>query len=123
MYKHFLHGTRAALGGSGIAALSKEDFDWEEKRKEMFGGMSRHMKATWCRPVPGSRLEGGDEARWPVTVDDEGDVNWQTALGNFALVVVDPTEVDYVELGPIPQRRTRFWRTPEGLWEEEAVVP
>lgn len=94
--------------------------------------MSGHMKASWCRPVPGSRLEGGHKEanKWLVTLtepkdddDEEMRKNWETALGNFALLIVDPTEVDYVELGVVPNRRTRFWRTSQGTWESEAVVP
>jgi hypothetical protein len=115
-----------------LAALEREGFDWEAKRKDVFDSMSRHMKATWCRPTPGIRLDGGAEesAKWPEMLpklgkEESGDEkkNMEVALGNFALVVIDPNEVDYVELGKIPNERTRFTRTPEGLWSEEAVVP
>ncbi|RDB29289.1 hypothetical protein Hypma_016079 [Hypsizygus marmoreus] len=132
LYKHFIYSTKNAAPVSAVAALSREGFDWEEKRKEIFMKMGAHMKAGWCRPVPGSRLEGGEEEarKWPVRLEEPGEdsteedrKNWETALGNFALLIVDPTEVDYVELGAEPDRRTRFWRTREGLWEDEAVVP
>ncbi|KAK7026126.1 hypothetical protein VNI00_015701 [Paramarasmius palmivorus] len=125
----------------GIKAL--EGLDWEDKRKEVFKMMSAHMKASWCRPVPGTRLVGGDEEakKWPVRVDEPGHEkgedgkevseedrkrnkeNWEKSLKNFALVIIDPTEVDYVELGVIPNKRTKFWRSENGAWEEEAVVP
>ncbi|ESK93467.1 pyridoxamine 5 -phosphate oxidase- fmn-binding [Moniliophthora roreri MCA 2997] len=131
LYKHF----------SGIKVL--EGLNWEEKRKEVFKTMSAHMKASWCRPVPGSRLVGGEEEakKWPVRVDEPGHErgedgrevteedkgknkeNWETALKRFALLIIDPTEVDYVELGVIPNKRTRFWKSENGTWKEEAVVP
>ena len=43
------------------------NFDWEKKRQEVFENIGAHMRATWARPVPGSKLEGGcEEARkWP----------------------------------------------------------
>ncbi|KAG5642394.1 hypothetical protein DXG03_002852 [Asterophora parasitica] len=132
LYKHFLHNVRNAKPTSAVAAFSREDFNWEAKRLEVFKSMSVHMKASWCRPVPGTRLEGGEEEakKWPVRVEEPGEDadeetrrNWETALGNFALLIVDPTEVDYVELGVVPNRRTRFWKTTDGVWEEEAVVP
>ena len=90
------------------------------------------MRASWCRPVPGSRLHGGEEEarKWPVRVEEPADgdreesrQNWETALGNFALLIVDPTEVDFVDLGVAPNRRTRFWKTNLGVWEEEDLVP
>ncbi|GLB43556.1 putative pyridoxamine 5'-phosphate oxidase [Lyophyllum shimeji] len=132
LHKHFLHNVKHAPSGSALAAFSKEDFDWEGKRMALFKSMSAHMKASWCRPVPGTRLEGGpDEAKkWPERLEEPGDhaddetrKNWETALGNFALLVVDPTEVDFVELGVMPNRRTRFWRSSSGSWDSEAVVP
>ncbi len=46
-------------------------------------------------------------------------VFWETALSHFALVVIDPTDIDYVELGPLPNRRTRFWKNEKGSWSEE----
>ncbi|KAF9260854.1 hypothetical protein L218DRAFT_962191 [Marasmius fiardii PR-910] len=134
-YKHFEEAIKNAGLNSGLRNMVDTDFDWEEKRREVFESMSAHMKASWCRPTPGSVLTGGEEVakRWPVRVDKPGDEdggepsegnkrNWEVALGNFALVVVDPTEVDYVELGVIPNRRSQFWRN-EGVWEEKSVVP
>ena len=131
---HVLSSTTSDYeGSSGIAALNKEGFDWEAKRVEVFKSLSGKMKATWCRPViPGTRLEGGqDEAkRWPVSIEEpkegateEEKSNWEMALHNFALGVIDPTGVDFVELGVVPNRRTKFTRSKEGTWGEEELVP
>ncbi|KAJ7508488.1 pyridoxamine 5'-phosphate oxidase-domain-containing protein [Mycena galericulata] len=122
LHPHFTHTIEGLSEGS--------QYDWEAKRIEVFKNMSPVMKATWCRPVPGSRLEGGqDEAKkWPVKLeepkpgDEEGRRLWDMSLSNFALVIIEPQDVDYVELAPIPNRRTRFWRTARG-WNEEALVP
>ncbi|THU96869.1 hypothetical protein K435DRAFT_965746 [Dendrothele bispora CBS 962.96] len=151
-FRRFVQSTKSGTltSSGGLAALARLDsgsgsgggdedsrsggFDWEQKRIQVFKTMSKYMKASWCRPVPGSPLIGGeDEAKkWPETVEEpkEGDENyeqkkknWETALRNFALVVVDPVEIDYVELGVMPNKRTRFWRTEEGRWEEMALVP
>jgi len=121
LHRHFTH----TIGG-----LSEGNYDWEAKRIETFKKMSPVMKASWCRPVPGSRLEGGQEEakKWPVKLeepkpgDEEGKRLWDMSLSNFALVIIEPQDVDYVELGPIPNRRTRFWRT-GGVWNEEDLVP
>ncbi|KAM6498720.1 Pyridoxamine 5'-phosphate oxidase domain containing protein [Amanita muscaria] len=122
----------AAENTSGIAALVKDGFDWEKKRVDTFKSLSGHMKATWCRPIPGTPLTGGEEEanKWPVklaepTPDDteESKQNWKTALGNFTLLIVDPSECDYCELGVIPNRRTNFTKTDDGNWKEEQLVP
>ncbi|KAF9055180.1 hypothetical protein BDZ89DRAFT_1124959 [Hymenopellis radicata] len=135
LYKHFLHSTKSALENSGICSLNKEGFDWEKKRNEVFRGMSPVMKASWVRPVPGTPLVGGEEEanKWPVKLkepdqngifdSEESKRLWELALSNFALVVVDPIDVDYVELAPIPNRRARFWKDESGQWQEEALVP
>ncbi|KAJ7157206.1 pyridoxamine 5'-phosphate oxidase-domain-containing protein [Mycena filopes] len=126
LHKHFVHPVGALTGGG------QQSYDWEAKRLEVFKSMSPVMKASWCRPVPGSRLEGGpDEAKkWPVKLeepqsddDKEGKRLWEMSLANFALVVIEPQDVDYVELTPVPNQRTRFWRGPKGVWDEEALVP
>lgn len=93
------------------------------------------MKASWCRPIPGSPLPGGvDEAKkWPETVvpPEEGDTKeeyerkkkiWDLAFTNFALLVVDPTEVDYVTMEVVPNRRWRIIKSANGSWDEEEVV-
>lgn len=107
--------------------------DWDTKRLEVFRSMSPYMKASWCRPVPGSPLAGHDPKSWPERVDEPDEKsdteeektkkkNWDTALSNFALLLIDPSEVDYVDLAVKPNQRTRFWIT-QGRWEEQALVP
>ncbi|KAF5377123.1 hypothetical protein D9757_008807 [Collybiopsis confluens] len=154
LHKHFLHSTTTTpssvspslIGSShiassgGLAALGRENFDWEAKRNQVFQTMSAHMKASWCRPTPGSPIAGGEEEvkKWPERIDEprnsqgspdesedekENRRNWDKALRNFALLVVDPTEIDYIELGVIPNRRTKFTRSAQGTWKEEALVP
>jgi len=132
LYRHFLYMTKHAPKGSALEGLATEGFDWEKKRREVFEKLSPKMRAAWCRPPPGSRLQDYEDSKtWPERLeepkaDDEEEEKqrWAMALENFALVVVDPTEVDYLELGIYPNRRTRFWRTlKEGSWDSELVVP
>lgn len=117
--------------GPALTALKKEEIDWEAKRKESFNSLSGHMKASWCRPVPGTKLEGGYEEakKWPEKLPKLGEAeteqdkkNLEEALGNFALLVIDATAVDYVELGVVPNQRTKFVREGD-QWVEEIVVP
>ena len=111
------------------------NYDWERKRKEVFNSMSGRMRAAWARPIPGSSLPSGNN-NWPETLpglddDDETQADKQAsekaevayAFKNFALVVIEPEEVDYVELGVTPNRRTVFRCIGEEEWVETAVVP
>jgi hypothetical protein len=116
----------------GLAALKPAEYDWERERIETFKRMSAHMKASWCRPVPGSILNGGqDEARkWPERVEEPGEddgeeakKNWATALNNFALVIIEPIEIDYLTMAIVPNRRFKFVRAVDGGWDEVEVVP
>ena len=113
-------------GGVVLEALQREGFDWEQQRVGLFDAMSAHMKAAWCWPAPGTPLggEGEDVATqtqttaWPTTLPKLGDAtvteaerrDVAVALSNFALVVVEPFEVDHLELGVSPMRRTRYVR-------------
>ncbi|KDQ62889.1 hypothetical protein JAAARDRAFT_146673 [Jaapia argillacea MUCL 33604] len=129
---HPAHEKLDVQAGKGLYALVKEDkVDLEDLRRDTFNSMSSHMKASWCRPQPGSVLKGGYEESksWPEKVPkigeaetDEDKKNLEMALGNFALVALEPEEVDYVELGIVPNRRRRFVRKGED-WTEEYVVP
>ncbi|KIM47427.1 hypothetical protein M413DRAFT_439096 [Hebeloma cylindrosporum] len=138
LHSNFKQNLCNAEPGSALS-LFKND-DWEAKRIDMFKSMSANMKATWCRPLPGSRLEGGQEEakRWPARVEepklglpreeyDEAKRNWDTALGNFALVIIDPVEIDFVDLSSPPDRRTLFTKkkgvNENDVWAEEELVP
>jgi hypothetical protein len=126
LMKHFKQSITER--NSALSKLDVSGFNWEAKRKEVFESMSPYMKASWCRPIPGSQLEGGYETakEWPERLDpDDLDTNpekrknWDLAFENFSLIIVEPIEVDYVQL---PDKRTRFWIGKDG-WEEEAIAP
>ncbi|PCH34385.1 hypothetical protein WOLCODRAFT_135682 [Wolfiporia cocos MD-104 SS10] len=110
--------------------VEEQGFDWEKKRSEVFDNMSAHMKASWCRPPPGSVLQSYQEAKkWTGKVPKLGEAeseddrrNQEQALQNFALVLIEAVEVDWVQLGEQPNRRTRFLRVGEE-WTEEISVP
>ncbi|KAL1729176.1 pyridoxamine 5'-phosphate oxidase-domain-containing protein [Schizophyllum commune] len=131
LHEKFLEALKQAPAGSALAEIAKDNVDWEKKRVDTFSSLSPGMKASWCRPSPGSPLSTHPDSppeSWPHAVKDleEGDYenkkHWEVALGNFALLLVEPEDVDYVELGKKPDRRT-FFKYAEGKWESTAVVP
>ena len=119
---------RAAPDCAGIEA---SDIDWEAKRRELFDAVSQQMRATWCRPPPGSPLQGGYKGMndWPVEVPKPSEAKTEgekelaeLALNNYALIVIEPMYIDWVQMALKPNRRTFFTR--EGSdWKEEIVVP
>ena len=119
-------------GNIAFERLSAEGFDWEAKRIQIFNSLGDHMRASWCRPTPGSPLEGGYEEanKWPKTVpattevkNEEEEKLVKEALGNFALVLIEPTYVDWVQLDVMPNQRTFFTRGDDESWAETIVVP
>ncbi|OAX31210.1 hypothetical protein K503DRAFT_110193 [Rhizopogon vinicolor AM-OR11-026] len=117
--------------GEVYDAFKSQGWNWEDERRKQFDNIGAHMRASWCRPVPGSPMNSySDAEKWPVKVpkpEEEGyDADeYEEALGNFGLLLIDPIEVDFVELGVMPNRRTRFVRQKSDgkKWKEVILVP
>ncbi|KAI0652697.1 hypothetical protein C8Q79DRAFT_1108272 [Trametes meyenii] len=112
-----------------LKVLESQGFDWDAKRLEVFNSMSPGMRASWTVPYPpGSPLENPDEQKdWPREVptepqSDEDRKNLEVAQRNFALMLFEPVEIDWVQLGVQPNRRTLFKRDGE-KWSEQLLVP
>ena len=114
-----------------LKELEKQGFDWDKKRKEVFADMSPVMRASWCVPLPpGTPLASYEEQKtWPTSVPLEDEAkseedrrNLETALRNFALMLFEPVEIDWIQLGMSPNKRTVFRREGE-KWSEQLVVP
>ncbi|KIY50508.1 hypothetical protein FISHEDRAFT_64717 [Fistulina hepatica ATCC 64428] len=110
---------------------AKDNFNWENKAVEVFRNMSPGMKASWCLPTPGTPLDTHPDSppdSWPTRIVDpeEGDKqnreNWNRSLSRFALLLIEPSGVDYVELAVAPNKRTKFWLQ-GGKWHDQACVP
>ncbi|KAI0307652.1 pyridoxamine 5'-phosphate oxidase-domain-containing protein [Multifurca ochricompacta] len=128
--EHSISTSRATLGCPGIKALEVAGIDWEAKRRELFDAVSEQMRATWCRPAPGSPLKNGygEMNDWPARVPKLSEAKTEKekqlaelALSNYAIIVIEPLRVDWLQMAIKPNRRT-FTR--EGSeWKEEEVVP
>lgn len=107
---------------------------WERVRIDTFNNkMGGALRASFCRPTPGSELPGGYESGkdWPETLPRSTDVpngsdeekNLIEALNNFALIVLEPVKVDRIELSVTPNRRTSWTLKANGIWTETILVP
>jgi pyridoxamine 5'-phosphate oxidase len=119
----------AAVECVGINSREMAGVDWEAKRRELFDAVSEEMRASWCRPTPGAPLEDGVANDWPIRVPKPNEAKTdrekelaELALSNYAIIVIDPLRVDWVQMAIKPNQRTFFTRTEDG-WSEEAVVP
>jgi len=133
---HLLPQPNHELAASFPAArLSKggQRFEWEEYRRRIFNvEMPAFMRASFCRPAPGSPMGSYDEGKeWVKELPSEDGVQNEEerklvseALSNFALVVFEPFSVDFVQMGLTPNQRTMFDRDGNSdRWSERIVVP
>lgn len=75
--------------------------------------------------------DGSETVKWPKGLPKLGEGTSreeesliQLAYSNFAILLLDPHRVDWVELGVQPNRRTVFTKQPDGNgWKEQMVVP
>ncbi|KAI1786795.1 pyridoxamine 5'-phosphate oxidase-domain-containing protein [Ganoderma leucocontextum] len=116
---------------AALTLLEKSGFDFEAKRKETFDKMSAAMRASWCTPYPpGTIISSYDEQKaWPGEVPLEQDAktdqerkNIEVASNNFALMLFEPVQIDWVSLDNYPLKRVGFTRD-GGKWIEHQVVP
>jgi len=133
---HPAHPLAKIFPAERLAPEKAEDggsWDWEKERLRLFDEkMSPDLRASFVRPAPDTVLQSYDEAgKWPQTLPksyeiEEGDGKTKAlveeALRNFSVVVFEPQQVDWVELGVVPNRRTKFEKTGEE-WKEWIVVP
>ncbi|KZO96456.1 hypothetical protein CALVIDRAFT_537230 [Calocera viscosa TUFC12733] len=107
------------------------DFSWEDERfktyKTKMGGA---LRASFCRPVPGTPIDDYDVGKeWPEKIPvpgeertDEEREQTKLALSNFALLVIEPNAVEYLELKVVPNRRTK-WTLEGEEWKKTIIVP
>lgn len=93
LLKHF-PGDRLAPPSLGSS------FKWEDERQRIFRKMSPPLKASFCRPVPGSKLGDEDPKKWPEELPDPDEAKGKDkehikeALENFAIIALEPVFVD-----------------------------
>ncbi|KAF8600865.1 hypothetical protein BDV93DRAFT_525126, partial [Ceratobasidium sp. AG-I] len=116
--------------GGGDAGPNSPDTpaDWEALRVKMFNSLPPFLRASFARPPPGSPLKNPKDAKsWPTELPEIGKESSEEekkhvkeALANFALVLLEPSAVEFLELGVVPNRRTQ-WKLSGGEWVESIV--
>ncbi|WVF69642.1 hypothetical protein IAT40_004421 [Kwoniella sp. CBS 6097] len=102
---------------------------WENERKKLWEGVSGHLRAGFGRPPPGKKLDEVESSdKWPETIpaksdkpDEQKTIDY--AYSHFAIIAIAPQAVEFLELKPIPNRRTQWRRQDDASWDETKVAP
>ncbi|KZT52905.1 hypothetical protein CALCODRAFT_69881 [Calocera cornea HHB12733] len=106
-------------------------FSWEDERYKTYATkMGGALRASFCRPVPGTVIDDYDVGKeWPEKIPppgeettDEEREQTKLALNHFALLVIEPSAVEYLELKVVPNRRTK-WTLEGEEWRKTILVP
>jgi pyridoxamine 5'-phosphate oxidase len=105
--------------------------EWEHERLKAYDALSGFLRASFLRPVPGSKLVNPEDAKkWPKELptraeaaNDKEKEQVDEALKNCAMLLLEPREVDVLELAPVPNLRTIYVKSSDISWTEESVVP
>lgn len=106
LYQQFPH---TKLSPYSTSQESSKAFDWNSERIRIFRKMSPSLRASYCRPIPGTPLShhgenGGDidPKTFPTELPTDLDAKTEEekkfikeALLNMALIVIEPFEIDW----------------------------
>ncbi|CAE6370073.1 unnamed protein product [Rhizoctonia solani] len=116
------------IGGDSGPDAPETAEDWEALRVRTYNNLSPPTRASFARPVPGSPLEENPE-KWPQKLPEKGKEETEEekkhvkeALKNISLLIFEPLQVDFIEFGVVPNRRTQ-WSFDGKKWDETALVP
>lgn len=108
-------------------------FGWEKKRVEVFEQSPPGLKATMrIREQPGAVIASYDLLKKYTPIpnledakSEEDREHWHEALGNLALMLIEPSQVEWFRLTESPNKRILFTRAEDEAhgWKEELLVP
>ncbi len=115
----YFHLTREQFRFSGTVSLvgsNTSDRTLQEARKAVWRAMSDESRLTYTWPDPGQPRVA--LAPFPTQVPDG-----QEPVAHFALLVLEPREVDHLELNGNPQHRWRYTRDAHNRWSGVEINP
>jgi pyridoxamine 5'-phosphate oxidase len=141
--------TRKAIQAMGVQEGEEGKNEWwQDMREQLWKDLSGHLRGSFGRPTPGTPLDQVKEKPedWIQRLDPESvslhisivfffchpadnqddpkqkkDIEF--AKGNFAIIAVQPTGVEVLELKPQPNRRTQWTKQSDGSWSKVEVSP
>ena len=116
----YFHQTREQfrfLGTVTLVGAEIHDRALSEARVEVWRGMSEESRLSYTWPEPG-RPRGMPRPPFPTLAPDP-----LVPLPHFCLLVLEPREVDHLELHGNPQHRWKYSRDAHGRWSGVEVNP
>jgi len=107
---------------------SSSSFSWEDERVRIYDKHSPTLKASFLRPTPGTpmhKVDGGGAKLedYPQELKEDQKDEMKKALERFAIIAIDPWQVDAADLGSMPNRRIIYTKKDNDQWTEEEVAP
>jgi PPOX class probable FMN-dependent enzyme len=93
-----------------------EDAALQDARRQTWRELAESTRVSFNWPMPGEPRDG--TVRFPSIHPDH-----EAPVSHFCLLVLDPHQVDLLEINGNPQNRWIFRRTEEGRWEGSEVNP
>ncbi|KAK4053134.1 hypothetical protein OIV83_001869 [Microbotryomycetes sp. JL201] len=108
---------------STLDVTSSKDFDWEEFRKDVWQNkMSGHLRASYLNTPPGKPVDEDFKEPSKERIDPDEQPEAEEALKRFALVIFDPTVVDWSQQNAKPPVRRTWTRVEKDTWKEQRVA-
>lgn len=105
-----LSGKAAVLGATGV------EEDAQKARRDIWRELSEATRHSFTWPTPGL-------PRDPSVPFVETPTDPDAPLETFGLIVLDPVEVDHLELDGNPQNRWLYRRDDAGRWSSQEICP
>ena len=99
--------------------------DWETERLKAYDALPGALRALFCCPLWGKKHWTPEDAQdWPTELPMRAEAKDGTekekvdeALMNFAVLLLEPSEVEVIEYKPVPKLRTKYVKDGDG-WTE-----
>ncbi|KAK4058720.1 hypothetical protein OIO90_000164 [Microbotryomycetes sp. JL221] len=119
-----LYDPTQSISSQSIASLDvTKDFDWEQFRLNVWKNkMSGHLRASYLNTPPGKPVEEEFKEPSKERIDPDEEPEATEALKRFALIVFEPTVVDWSQQNAKPPVRRTWTRVEKDTWKEQRVA-
>lgn len=115
--------TREQFRLAGTVAIARDDSDkFGLVRRQTWEAISENAKVSFYWPSPGEPR--AEQAAFQITADEaQSELSLTEPPGDFILLLLQPVEVDRLELRGDPQSRWHYVQGDDSLWNEVEVNP
>ncbi len=103
-------------GPTTLVRESTQDSALRDARRDSWRDLTEPIRLSFTWPQPGEHRDG--LAPFPTTHPDQ-----ETPSSHFCLLILDPHEVDFLEINGNPQNRWVYRRAEHGRWTGAEINP